>query len=83
MCLLPIINCQLFVIIVHNQTVTTYNVELNAMQVLQKKFEEFKRDVAAGADRYSSANKFARQLVAEGHSDTVMIKEKQDQMRFR
>lgn len=52
------------------------------VQVLQKKLDEFKRDVNASNDRYSSVNKLARQLVAEGHSDTVIIKEKQDQMRY-
>ena len=36
----------------------------------------------ASSDRYSDVNKLARQLVAEGHSDTVLIKEKQDQMRY-
>ena len=51
------------------------------MQVLQNKFEQFKRDVSASTDRYTAVNKLARQLVAEGHSDTVLIKEKQDQMR--
>lgn len=50
-------------------------------QVLQKKFDEFKRDVQASADQYSAAVRLARQLVAEGHSDTVLIKEKQDTMR--
>ena len=51
------------------------------MQVLQKKFEEFKRDVNAGMERYTAANGLARRLVAEGHSDTVLIKEKQDTTR--
>ena len=51
------------------------------LQVLQKKFEDFKRDVAAGSERYSAANSLARRLVAEGHSDTVLIKEKQDAMK--
>ena len=51
------------------------------MKVLQKNFEEFKRDVQASADRYSAAVKLARKLVAEGHSNTVLIKEKQDSMR--
>ena len=51
------------------------------MQVLQKKFEEFKRDVNAGMERYTAANGLARRLVAEGHSDTVLIKGKQDTTR--
>jgi len=50
-------------------------------QVLQKKFEDFKSDTAASSELYSAANNLARKLVAEGHSDTVFIKEKQDAMR--
>lgn len=50
--------------------------------MLQKKFEDFKRDVNASTERYTGANSLARKLVAEGHSDTVFIKEKQDDMRF-
>ena len=52
------------------------------LQVLQKKFDDFKRDVSASTERYSAANNLARRLVAEGHSDTVLIKEKQDAMRY-
>ena len=51
------------------------------LQVVQKKFEDFKRDVSASTERYTAANNLARRLVAEGHSDTVLIKEKQDAMR--
>lgn len=58
-----------------------YGKDFEHLLVLQKKFDEFKRDVTASTDRYTSVNQLARQLVAEGHSDTVMIKEKQDQMR--
>ena len=49
---------------------------------MQKKFDEFRRDVNAGMERYTAANGLARRLVAEGHSDTVLIKEKQDSMRW-
>lgn len=52
------------------------------MQVLQKKFEEFKRDISVSTERYTAVNGLARRLVAEGHSDTVLIKEKQDAMRW-
>ena len=50
--------------------------------MLQKKFDDFKRDVNASTERYTAANNLARRLVAEGHSDTVLIKEKQDAMRY-
>ena len=52
------------------------------MQVLQKKFNDFKSDTQASSELYTVANNLARKLVAEGHSDTVFIKEKQDAMRY-
>ena len=52
------------------------------MQVLQKKFNDFKSDTQASSVLYTVANNLARKLVAEGHSDTVFIKEKQDAMRY-
>ena len=55
---------------------------VSILQVLQKKFDDFKRDVSASTERYTAANNLARRLVAEGHSDTVLIKEKQDAMRY-
>ena len=55
---------------------------ISILQVLQKKFDDFKRDVSASTERYTAANNLARRLVAEGHSDTVLIKEKQDAMRY-
>jgi spectrin beta len=58
-----------------------YGKDYDHLLVLQKKFEEFRRDVNAGMERYTAANGLARRLVAEGHSDTVLIKEKQDTMR--
>ena len=58
-----------------------YGKDFEHLQVVQKKFEDFKRDVSASTERYTAANSLARRLVAEGHSDTVLIKEKQDAMR--
>ena len=51
------------------------------IQVLQKKFDDFQREISASKERYSVVNSLARKLVAEGHSDTVLIKEKQDAVR--
>ena len=51
------------------------------IQVLQKKFEDFQHEISASTERYSAVNTLARKLVAEGHSDTVLIKEKQDAVR--
>ena len=50
--------------------------------MLQKKFNDFKSDTQASSEMYTVANNLARKLVAEGHSDTVFIKEKQDAMRY-
>jgi len=55
---------------------------ITPLQVLQKKFDDFKSDTQASSELYIAANNLARKLVAEGHSDTVFIKEKQDAMRF-
>ncbi len=52
-----------------------------SIQVLQKKFEDFQHEISASTERYSAVNTLARKLVAEGHSDTVLIKEKQDAVR--
>ena len=52
------------------------------LQVLQKKFDDFKSDTQASSELYAAANNLARKLVAEGHSDTVFIKEKQDAIRY-
>ena len=32
-------------------------------------------------ERYTSANTMARRLVADGHSQTVLVKEKQDELK--
>lgn len=58
-----------------------YGKDFEHLVVLQNKFEQFRRDAAVSTDRYTAVNRLARQLVAEGHSDTVKIKEKQDQMK--
>ena len=50
--------------------------------MIQGKFEDFKRSVTAKAERFSEVDNFAKRLVAEGHTDTVVIKEQQDILRF-
>ncbi len=65
----------------HSAVFDPYGVVSLSSQVLQKKFDDFKRDVGVSTERYTAANNLARRLVAEGHSDTVLIKEKQDTMR--
>ena len=50
-------------------------------QTIQGKFEDFKRSVVAKAEQFSEVDNFAKRLVAEGHTDTVVIKEQQDILR--
>ena len=50
-------------------------------QTIQGKFEDFKRSVMAKAERFNEVDNFAKRLVAEGHTDTVIIKEQQDILR--
>ena len=49
--------------------------------MIQSKFEDFQRSVMAKAERFSEVDNFAKRLVAEGHTDTVVIKEQQDILR--
>ena len=50
-------------------------------QTIQGKFEDFKRSAVAKAEQFSEVDNFAKRLVAEGHTDTVVIKEQQDILR--
>ena len=50
-------------------------------QTIQGKFEDFKLSAVAKAEQFSEVDNFAKRLVAEGHTDTVVIKEQQDILR--
>ena len=50
-------------------------------QVLLKKFNDFKQSVQSQSESFKACNSLARRLVAEGHSDTVAIKDRQDSLR--
>ena len=50
-------------------------------QTLKKEFDDFIHDLNANADIYNSVDNLARKLVFEGHSDTVSIKDLQDNLR--
>jgi len=50
--------------------------------MIQGKFEDFNRSVMAKADQFKEVDDFAKRLVAEGHTDTVEIKEQQDILRY-
>jgi hypothetical protein len=51
-------------------------------QIIQNKFDDFQRSVAANTDNYRAVDNLAKKLVAEGHTDTVTIKEQQDILRW-
>lgn len=58
-----------------------YGKDFEHLEVIQRKFDDFKRNVTAYNERYDETDNFAKQLVAEGHTDTVLIKEQQDILR--
>ena len=58
-----------------------YGKDFEHLELLQEKFTIFKRDLQTSMERYSSANTMARRLVADGHSQTVLVKEKQDELK--
>lgn len=52
------------------------------LQEIQKKFEDFTRTVSINAETYQRVDKFAKTLVADGHTETVTIKDEQDILRY-
>lgn len=51
------------------------------VQTIQNKFDDFQGSVAANTKTYRAVDNLAKKLVAEGHTDTVAIKEQQDILR--
>ena len=43
-----------------------YGKELDHLLMLQKKFDDFRREVANNTSRYTTVNNFGRKLIAEG-----------------
>ena len=66
---------------VHIASAEDYGKDFEHLEIVQRKFDDFKRNVTAYTGRYSEADNFAKRLVAEGHTDTVLIKEQQDILR--
>eukprot|EP00118_Oscarella_pearsei_P018140 m.184464 g.184464 ORF g.184464 m.184464 type:complete len:3710 (+) comp39319_c1_seq2:34-11163(+) len=67
-----------------NQTIASseeYGKDFEHLELLQEKFDIFKRSLQTSMERYTSANAMARRLVADGHSQTVLVKEKQDEVK--
>ena len=58
-----------------------YGSDFKNAQTLKKDFDDFTIDLNANTERYNSVDNLARKLVFEGHSDTVSIKEIQDNLK--
>ncbi|KAG8512815.1 Spectrin alpha chain, non-erythrocytic 1, partial [Galemys pyrenaicus] len=54
--------------------------DLEHVEVLQKKFEEFQTDMAAHEERVNEVNQFAAKLTQEQHPEEELIKTKQDEV---
>uniref|UniRef100_A0A8C3VCG0 Spectrin alpha chain, non-erythrocytic 1 n=1 Tax=Catharus ustulatus TaxID=91951 RepID=A0A8C3VCG0_CATUS len=54
--------------------------DLEHVEVLQKKFEEFQTDLAAHEERVNEVNQFAGKLIQETHPEEDLIKSKQDEV---
>ncbi|OCT57924.1 hypothetical protein XELAEV_18002795mg [Xenopus laevis] len=54
--------------------------DLEHVEVLQKKFEEFQTDLAAHEERVNEVNQFASKLAQEDHPELELIKTKQDEV---
>uniref|UniRef100_A0A8D2M9F4 Spectrin alpha chain, non-erythrocytic 1 n=4 Tax=Passeriformes TaxID=9126 RepID=A0A8D2M9F4_ZONAL len=54
--------------------------DLEHVEVLQKKFEEFQTDLAAHEERVNEVNQFAGKLIQETHPEEELIKGKQDEV---
>ena len=53
-----------------------YGTDLEHVQVLQKKFDDFLRDLAASEERISKVNVKAEELTSGGHGDTKRIQQR-------
>ncbi|XP_068689103.1 spectrin beta chain-like isoform X1 [Montipora foliosa] len=65
----------------HVASAEDYGKDFEHLETIQGKFEDFKRSALAKAEQFSEVDNFAKRLVAEGHTDTVVIKEQQDILR--
>uniref|UniRef100_A0A8C5F367 Spectrin alpha chain, non-erythrocytic 1 n=1 Tax=Gopherus evgoodei TaxID=1825980 RepID=A0A8C5F367_9SAUR len=54
--------------------------DLEHVEVLQKRFEEFQTDLAAHEERVNEVNQFAGKLIQEQHPEEELIKSKQDEV---
>ena len=54
--------------------------DLEHVEVLQKKFDEFHKDLTAHEDRVSDVNSEANTLLSEEHPESETIRSKQEEM---
>ncbi|KAK7095430.1 spectrin alpha chain-like isoform X3 [Littorina saxatilis] len=54
--------------------------DLEHVEVLQKKFDEFHKDIQNHEDQVSEVNTLAEQLVSDGHPDEDTIRQKQEEV---
>lgn len=54
--------------------------DLEHVEVLQKKFDEFQKDLQNHEDKVTEVNSLAEQLVADGHPEEDQIKQRKDEV---
>lgn len=54
--------------------------DLEHVELLQKKFEEFQTDLAAHEERVNEVNQLAAKLIQESHPEVELIVRKQDEV---
>lgn len=54
--------------------------DLEHVELLQKKFEEFQTDLAAHEERVNEVNQLAGKLIQEAHPENELIVRKQDEV---
>ncbi|CAG5135132.1 unnamed protein product, partial [Candidula unifasciata] len=57
-----------------------YGTDLEHVEVLQKKFEEFQKDLLNHEDKVGQVNSLAEQLIGDGHPEEGTIRQKQQEV---
>lgn len=61
-------------------TADEFGADLEHVEVLQRKFDEFQKDMAAQEYRVSEVNEIADKLILEGHSERETIAKRKEVM---
>jgi spectrin alpha len=59
-------------------TADEFGADLEHVEVLQRKFDEFQKDMAAQEYRVSEVNEIADKLILEGHSERETIAKRKE-----